>query len=305
MLRIAFILAFIISAACATLGVLMSNKLRKEHSHAIYTTLLYQQIFIFIFALYSIWGFILFKLIFSTELLSPALVEKISNAQTLIAVPFQFFSWWFLIQLIFQLVHISNSRWKAALAIVSMVLLILPVYWLFFKNSIGFHHSVSPLFCIENCLVYSFIFLTLLFSKRALIKRSSKFYVALVILFIGTLMSAATLFYSNNIGLTLGFIVLFFIANLWPVGLLMRIVDVPEESQREEANESFDALCTRYEISKREAEIIASICEGLTNQQIADRLFISLQTVKDHTSRIYLKTEVKNRTQLANLFREK
>ncbi|MCK7539199.1 MAG: helix-turn-helix transcriptional regulator [Marinilabiliales bacterium] len=54
----------------------------------------------------------------------------------------------------------------------------------------------------------------------------------------------------------------------------------------------------RHEISPREADIIAEICNGLSNQEIADKLFISLQTVKDHTSRIYSKTNVRNRMQL-------
>ena len=45
------------------------------------------------------------------------------------------------------------------------------------------------------------------------------------------------------------------------------------------------------------------ICSGKTNQQIADDLFISLQTVKDHIHHIYLKTGVKNRVQLTNLIR--
>jgi DNA-binding CsgD family transcriptional regulator len=40
------------------------------------------------------------------------------------------------------------------------------------------------------------------------------------------------------------------------------------------------------------------ICAGLSNQQIADKLFISLQTVKDHTSRIYYKTNCSGRAQL-------
>lgn len=61
-------------------------------------------------------------------------------------------------------------------------------------------------------------------------------------------------------------------------------------------------LVEKYKISKREMEVIQLICEGYTNKQIADELFISIETVKDHNSRIYLKTEVKNRTQLAKLF---
>jgi DNA-binding CsgD family transcriptional regulator len=39
----------------------------------------------------------------------------------------------------------------------------------------------------------------------------------------------------------------------------------------------------------------------MTNQEISDSLFISVQTVKDHIYRIFLKTGVKNRVQLTNL----
>jgi DNA-binding CsgD family transcriptional regulator len=63
-----------------------------------------------------------------------------------------------------------------------------------------------------------------------------------------------------------------------------------------------EELVRRYKISKREMEVIQLITEGYTNQQIADELYISVETVKDHNSRIYLKTDVKNRTQLAKLF---
>jgi len=57
-----------------------------------------------------------------------------------------------------------------------------------------------------------------------------------------------------------------------------------------------------YGISPREKEIIRLICEGKTNREIAEELFISIQTVKDHAYRIFRKTGVKNRVQLANLF---
>ena len=36
---------------------------------------------------------------------------------------------------------------------------------------------------------------------------------------------------------------------------------------------------------------------GLSNEEIADKLFISLNTVKTHSSNIFLKLDVKRRTQ--------
>jgi ATP/maltotriose-dependent transcriptional regulator MalT len=39
------------------------------------------------------------------------------------------------------------------------------------------------------------------------------------------------------------------------------------------------------------------MADGLSNQQIADRLFVSLNTIKTHTSNLFLKLEVERRTQ--------
>ena len=72
-------------------------------------------------------------------------------------------------------------------------------------------------------------------------------------------------------------------------------------------HEDFEVLLIsfseKYEISKREREVIQLICKGLSNQEISDALFISLQTVKDHIHHIFVKTGVKNRVQLTNLIR--
>lgn len=67
---------------------------------------------------------------------------------------------------------------------------------------------------------------------------------------------------------------------------------------------SLDDFLGKYGISKREADILTGIYAGKTNQEIANQLFISLQTVKDHSSRIYQKTFVRNRAQLMTLVRE-
>ena len=53
----------------------------------------------------------------------------------------------------------------------------------------------------------------------------------------------------------------------------------------------------RLGLSGREQEVLQLMAEGLSNQEIADRLFVSLNTVKTHCSRIFEKLDVRRRTQ--------
>lgn len=50
-------------------------------------------------------------------------------------------------------------------------------------------------------------------------------------------------------------------------------------------------------LREREYEILQLVAQGLSNQEIADQLFIALPTVKTHTSNLYAKLNVKSRTQ--------
>ncbi|HOZ86195.1 MAG TPA: LuxR C-terminal-related transcriptional regulator [Bacteroidia bacterium] len=50
-------------------------------------------------------------------------------------------------------------------------------------------------------------------------------------------------------------------------------------------------------ISKRELDVLTLMASGLSNEEIATKLFVSLNTVKTHSSNIYLKLDVKRRTQ--------
>jgi ATP/maltotriose-dependent transcriptional regulator MalT len=54
---------------------------------------------------------------------------------------------------------------------------------------------------------------------------------------------------------------------------------------------------SRLEISKRELEVLELMATGFSNQEIADNLFLSLNTVKTHSSNLFLKLDVKRRTQ--------
>jgi DNA-binding CsgD family transcriptional regulator len=54
-------------------------------------------------------------------------------------------------------------------------------------------------------------------------------------------------------------------------------------------------------ITPRELEILALIAAGLSNREIADRLFVSENTVKTHSSRLFDKLGARRRTQAVQL----
>ena len=102
------------------------------------------------------------------------------------------------------------------------------------------------------------------------------------------------------------FLLIFLSWHLIPL-LFMNVYLNKYQLEEDELHEDFDsrlqAFATIHEISKRECDVVRLICRGLSNQEISDKLFISLQTVKDHTHRIFVKTEVRNRVQLTNMIR--
>ena len=55
------------------------------------------------------------------------------------------------------------------------------------------------------------------------------------------------------------------------------------------------------QLSKREMEILQLIGAGFTNQEIADKLFISLRTVTNHRASMYLKTKTNNTAGLLSI----
>src|SRR4249920_3637875 len=56
-------------------------------------------------------------------------------------------------------------------------------------------------------------------------------------------------------------------------------------------------------LTKREREILSCLAESLSNQEIADRLYLSLKTIKWYNTQIFEKLGVKNRVEATRYFK--
>ncbi|MEI8095513.1 MAG: response regulator transcription factor [Spirochaetales bacterium] len=61
------------------------------------------------------------------------------------------------------------------------------------------------------------------------------------------------------------------------------------------------ATVSATDLNRREREILLLVAQGLENHEIAERLFIAEQTVKNNLSTLYTKFDIKDRTKLVKL----
>jgi DNA-binding CsgD family transcriptional regulator len=83
--------------------------------------------------------------------------------------------------------------------------------------------------------------------------------------------------------------------------VVVKEVSVPAATQSFSLNEE---RLKDLGITKRELEILALIAQGLSNREIADKLFVSENTVKTHSSRLFDKLRARRRTQAVQIGKE-
>ena len=79
------------------------------------------------------------------------------------------------------------------------------------------------------------------------------------------------------------------------------VKEIPVVAQPFSVNE---ARLRELGITRREREILELIATGLSNREIAERLFVSENTVKTHSSRLFDKLSAKRRTQAVQIGKE-
>lgn len=67
--------------------------------------------------------------------------------------------------------------------------------------------------------------------------------------------------------------------------------------QSQNSQQTNETIISQVGLSDREEEVLALMAKGLSNQEMADSLFVSLSTVKSHSSNLFENMDVKRRTQ--------
>jgi DNA-binding CsgD family transcriptional regulator len=297
------IIILVLSLAMTSAGILLASHLRTTYKTDFFASLLFFQVFWFTFGFYSLWGQTAIASLLGS-VVEPGILVKINNASVFLGSPFLVFAWLMMLKLARE---ISNKKTGGSFvgSFLALNFLFIPGTGYFMNRFTGIQviillHYLFMFLCVLYTLASSFF----LFSGRNVASRLDKTEMknlALGLLMIMLVQNALFFFSRDNDYLKLAFILAFFAFGVFIPVYFRYKADLSKLIIYGESKLTFDRFCSTYEISKREKEVIHEICKGLTNQQIADKLFISLQTVKDHTHRIYGKTFCTSRAQLIRM----
>jgi DNA-binding CsgD family transcriptional regulator len=271
----------------------------------------YYLITFYAFAIYALMGQQGLRWLLRTGGSTEEFVASAANFLAMLSLPFLFLSWGMLVKMGHNLVESKPAnrifRYHLAFLLTVIVIFWIGYYMLYSENLIGrelIFIEIGLLLLME--LGYLVLFVRIVFSGAGKFRPPASRVIRLfaIILIGGWVVRAATLpFLTQTTWYAPLLLLFFFLSNGFPVLFMHHHGDTlftpdlkgfPDERRKM-------LLFEKYEITPREREIVQKICEGKTNQQIADELFISLQTVKDHTHRIYSKIGIHSRLKLARL----
>jgi DNA-binding CsgD family transcriptional regulator len=303
MLRIAVYLAFIISAASASGGIILSSKLRKKYHTEMYSALLYFQVFIFTFGLYGIWGQVILKTYLSPYIEGGTLA-RFTDFSMLLGLPFLVFAWLMLIRVACYISGRVCTTWFIMIFLVANFSILVTLGYFISENENSMASFLLKSYFMAMNLIYAVYCFTIILIKgnhETAYDKNDRRIIAPALASIMVIQCIPLFFYKGGTIPGLIFILVFFTGNIFLPFYISYFARISTIRPVPAENISFAEFCARYEVSPRESEIIREICNGLSNKEISEKLFISLQTVKDHTHRIYIKTNVRSRAQLMNL----
>ena len=294
-------------------AIFISNRMMRQYQTPYLASYFYYLVFTFIFTVYSIAGSGILKILLSRHEITRDTLQTASTFLLVLGTPFLILSWYMFLRLTAEFFR-KNLPTGFTITYFLVFLLVFGLY--LFSNMNPLEEEPIPfrftrklvliLYTIFSAGIYSYacgmVFLRSNqvndVNQRNAYRWFAGWYLLITALNLGLLFHTEKHLFLSDL-----FILTFSGFHLLPVLFLYLYLQNNYVAHVEDTGFSakLQRLSDRYGITAREQEIITLICKGMTNQQISDSLFISLQTVKDHTHRIYLKTGVKNRVQLSNL----
>lgn len=358
-----FTLVFAVSAGLAVMGGLVSVRYASADRKSAGQFLVYQQLFMYAFLLYGVWGNLALQKFMEGWEVAEAVRSRVMMVQPLIGLPFLMAAWYMLIRFFLE---ISGNKWgkRASMGYLILSAAIFPLLFLlaektellaakaalpgFVTEAASAAASYFPVYLViaaVNGALHLLLLVPVLLNYKKVIREEcpeSRFFMPAYFSTVAASTLLTLLSPERHYLFALTAILTIFLANLLlplctggiaisetprdfrgpqsfsPEGNLRGMTSQNSRNETGEktgeegllANQkspsgNFEDFCLKYEISRREAEIIREIQAGKSNLEIAGTLFITLQTVKDHIHRIFTKTGVSNRVQLINLTQQR
>jgi DNA-binding CsgD family transcriptional regulator len=311
MLTYVLIVTFVFCLAMTVAGILIGHQLVNTYNTDLHKRLFYYLVAFYAFAFYGIWGQILTRALLASLETEAAVIEIVAGFLPVLGVPFLFVSWIMLINIGLAMAGKPlRATWVGLHA--GAFLLLLLASWLavtVLRAPQGVPDAnlllleAAGLTAVE--LLYFAVFLLIVLRIPTRDTQAAKILRNFSLLLFGGFVVRALL--GALVLLDVRFappaLVAYFGSNLAPLLYLRAGSDEAFKPVKAEtaSAEGMTHVFERFGVTKRERQIVQKICLGKTNQDVADELFISLQTVKDHTHRIYSKLGVKSRMQLVQL----
>jgi DNA-binding CsgD family transcriptional regulator len=314
MKEIFYFVMLLLYLGAAAGAILLIADLAKKCNLPFLQSLLYYEILMMIFGLYSLLGMQVLDIITQISEMSSGTSQIIRTVIIYLGIPFYVTGWFMFIKHNIEIRGKSFLQ-KNTLPYFFFLLLLFLAYGILNAYSLR-THKILP-FPAKITFLTLFFAVEIFFPLLVLLKNcgSANVYAVdqiepnhrtkyfLWLFFTHCLSSIFILLIGIHPIMYAVFLLVYLVRDLPAIYYLRNVLSISyiEKNNGIQDDSGFDLFCNKFGISKREKEVLGLILTGYTNQEISEKLFITLQTVKDHNSRIYQKTGIKNRVQLMNL----
>jgi len=314
LILIAIDIAFVLmSLGAGVASVLLSMQMNSKYKFDYLNSFMYYQILLFIFGLYGLLGTLFVRNVMIDYDIPQLMIKQLAEFIPYIGIPVIVTGWYVFIKMSFEFVGRTMLRYSG-LIYFGFIILSLFIYVYLIIYYFGVESSMASTiinyskvaFAILEIITLIIAFFVMYRYGATLVHRYTRrmvFYFANISIVVCSITITIFMFSTPDTFVEKIYMLIFFAGQLPPVLFLGYYLDkyFSPSLEVKSKQDAHNIFISDYQLSKREWQIVEMICEGLTNGQISDTLFISLQTVKDHVYRIYKKTGVKNRVQLVNM----